>query len=344
MKYKKVVVTKRGGPEVLQVSTEELREPSPGEVRIRILATPVCLPDVQARYGKSPLKPKVPFVPGYGVIGVVDAIGSEKRYSNRNAAQFSVGDQVAALTVFGGYSEYIYLSKNQLIPVPAGLDLAEAAILILNYIVAYQCLHRTARVKSGDKVLIIGASGGIGTAFLQLGRLAGLKMYGLASQNKHAILAEYGAIPIDYRTQDFVKVMRQAEPNGVDAVFDGMGGDYFDRGISVLGRSGVFVEYGNPLNLSGLLKLLGKTVVTNLLPNGKKARVYGTSTSRFGYQPFLKDWALLFKLLGEGKIKPVIEDRYPILEAARANAQLESGKVIGNLVLLAPELLCASPV
>ena len=290
MKFKKVVVSKRGGPETLRISEEDMREPSPGEVRVRILATPVCMPDVQARYGKSPFKPNVPFVPGYAVIGVVDAIGPEKRHFSQNTHQYSVGDQVAALTVFGGYAEYIYIAKNQLIPVPAGLDLAEATILILNYIVAYQCLHRAARVKSGDKVLIIGASGGIGTAFLQLGRLAGLKMYGLASQNKHAILAEYGAIPIDYRTQDFVEILRQAEPNGLDAVFDGMGGDYFDRGISVLSHSGVFVEYGNPLSLPGLLKLLGKTILTNLLSNGKTARVYGTTTSQFGRKPFLEDW------------------------------------------------------
>lgn len=339
MKYKKVVVPNRGGPEVLRVCEEDLRDPSPGEVRVRIMATPVCMPDVQARYGLSPFRHSIPFVPGYAVIGVVDAIGSEKRYSNRNTAQFSVGDQVAALTIYGGYAEYIYLVKNQLIPVPPGLDLAEAAIVVLNYMVAYQSLHRSARVKSGDKVLIIGASGGIGTAFLQLGRMTGLKMYGLASQNKHSILAEYGAIPIDYRTQDFVKVMRQAEPNGLDVVFDGIGGDYVDRGISILGRGGVFVEYGNPLSMPGLLKLLGKTILTNLLPNGKKARVYGTTLSQFGRQPFLDDWAALFKLLAEGKIKPVIQDRFPILEASQANARLESGLVVGNLVLLAPELM-----
>ena len=341
MKYKNVIVPKRGGPEVMRINEEDLREPSPGEVRVRILAAPVCLPDVQARYGQSPSKPNLPFVPGYAVIGCVDSIGPEKRHSNRNTTRFSVGDQVAALTVYGGYAEYIYLAKNQLIPVPTGLDPAEAAILILNYMVAYQTLHRSARVKSGDKVLIIGASGGIGTAFLQLGQLAGLRMYGLASKNKHAILAAYGAIPIDYHNQDFVEVIRRLEPNGLDAVFDGMGGDYIQRGISILGRRGVFVEYGNPLSIPGLLKVLSKTLLTNLLPNWKTARVYGTSTSLFGRQPFLEDWAALFKLLADGKIKPVIEDRYPILEAAQANARLESGQVVGNLVLLAPELLNA---
>jgi len=334
MKYKNVIATKRGGPEVFQIVEEDLRDPSSGEVRVKVLAAPVCLPDVQARYGQSPFAPKTPFVPGYAVIGVVDAAGSEKRASNHGAACFSVGDRVAALTVYGGYAEYIYLDKEQLIPVPAGVDPAEAAILVLNYIVAYQSLHRSARVKAGDKVLIIGASGGIGTAFLQLGRLAGLKMYGLASANKHPILLEYGATPIDYRTQDFVEVIRQSEPDGLDAVFDGMGGDYFRRGLSVLRKGGIYVEYGNPLSFPALLRLLGKTILFNLLPNGKTAKLYGTSTSRFGRRPYMEDWAALFKLLAEGKIKPVIEHKYTILEAAQANARLESGQVVGNIVLL----------
>jgi NADPH:quinone reductase-like Zn-dependent oxidoreductase len=339
MKYKKVIVSKRGGPEVLQVVEEDLRDPAAGEVRVKILATPVCLPDVQARYGQSPSAPKTPFVPGYTVIGIIDAIGPKKGYSNQDAADVSVGDRVAALTVYGGYAEYIILDKGQLIPVPADLDPAEAAIIILNYIVAYQTLHRSARVKAGDKVLIIGASGGIGTAFLQLGRLAGLKMYGLASANKHPILREYGAIPIDYHSQDFVEVIRHVEPNGLDAVLDGMGGDYFKRGLSVLRRGGICVEYGNPLSFPALLRLVGKTLLFNLLLNGKTAKLYGTSTSRFGRQSYMEDWAALFKLLTEGKIKPVIEHKYSILEAAQANARLESGQVIGNIVLLTPELL-----
>lgn len=339
MKYKRVIVTKRGGPEVFQIDKQDLRDPSPGEMRIKILAVPVCLPDVQARYGQSPFAPKTPFVPGYAIIGDVDAVGLEKQPSDRSTACISIGDRVAALTVYGGYAEYIYLDKEQLIPVPAGLDPAEAAILILNYVVAYQTLHRSVRVKSGDKVLIIGASGGIGTAFLQLGQLVGLKMYGLASANKHSILAEYAATPIDYHTQDFVEVIRQAEPDGLDAVFDGIGGDYFERGLSVLGRGGIYVEYGNPLSFPALLRLLSKTLLLNLLPNGKTARLYGTNLSRFGRHPFLEDWATLFELLAEGKIKPVIDCKYPILEAAQANARLESGQVVGNIVLLAPELL-----
>jgi NADPH:quinone reductase-like Zn-dependent oxidoreductase len=262
MKYKSVIVTRRGGPQVLKIIENDLRAPSAGEARIKILATPVCGPDITARYGHTPFAPKTPFVPGYAIIGVVDALGD-------GVTNVAVGDRVAALTVYGGYAEYIYWRSDRLISVLTDLDPAEAATLILNYVLAYQTLHRSAKVKAGDKVLIIGASGGIGTAYLQLGKLADLQMYGIASKSKHHILTEYGATPIDYHTQDFVEVIRQAEPNGLDAVFDGMGGDYLERGFSLLRRGGTLVEYSNPLSYSGLLRLLAKVILFNVLPNGK---------------------------------------------------------------------------
>jgi NADPH:quinone reductase-like Zn-dependent oxidoreductase len=339
MRYKSVIVTKRGGPEALQVIENDLRAPSAGEARVKILATPVCLPDVQARYGHTPIAPKIPFVPGYATIGVVDAVGRPKRPPSGGVTGAAVGDRIAALTIFGGYAEYIYLRENDLIPVPDALDPAEAATLILNYIVAYQTLHRSAKVKAGDKVLIIGASGGVGTALLQLGKLANLSMYGIASKSKHHILTEYGATPIDYHTQDFVEVIRQAEPDGLDAVFDGMIWGYLDQGFSLLRRGGTWVQYGNPLDFLGLLRLLGRLVLFNVLPNGRSLKLYGTTTSKFGRRPYLEDWTKLFTLLEEGKIKPIIAEKFPILEAAQANALLESRQVIGNVVLVAPELL-----
>jgi NADPH:quinone reductase-like Zn-dependent oxidoreductase len=332
MRYKSVIVTKRGGPDVLQVIENELREPSARQVLIKALAVPVCLPDVTARYGQTPFRPKVPFTPGYAVIGTIDAIG-------KDVTNVTVGDRVAALTAFGGYAEYIYWDAERLIPVPKTLDAAKAIPLILNYIVAYQIIHRAAQVKAGGTVLIIGASGGIGTALLQLGKLADLKMYGIASKNKHSILTEYGAKPIDYHTQDFVEEIRRAEPQGLDAIFDGMGGDYFLRSYTLLRRGGILVGYGNPLSTSGMLKFLGQIILFSLLPDGRSARSYSTGLSRLDWRPFLEDWNKLFKLLEEGKIDPVIAARFPILEADKANALMESGQIVGNIVLLAPELL-----
>jgi len=122
-------------------------------------------------------------------------------------------------------------------------------------------------------------------------------------------------------------------------VFDGIGGDYIKLGFSLLRRGGTFVGYANPLSLSRTFRLLGLVILFNLLPNGRSVKYYGTGSSRFNRRPFLEDWATLFKLLEEGKIKPVIMRKLPILEAAQANALLESGQVVGNIVLVAPELL-----
>ena len=246
----------------------------------------------------------------------------------------SPGDRVAALTVVDAYSEYIYLKKYQLISVPKDLDVAELATIILNYIVAYQALHRKARVEQGDTVLVIGASGGVGTAFLQLGKLADLKMYGVASREKHHVLEEYGAIPIDYKTQDFVEFIHEHEPDGIDAIFDGMNGDNIKRGFRLLRRGGAWIHYGNPIRFKQLLGLLGKLIVYNLLPNGKKLVLYGTSTSKFGRSSYEEDWQILFELLAQRKIEPVIMKKFELLEAREANEVLESGSVVGNLVLV----------
>lgn len=336
--YKRIVVPERGGPEVLQVAESVLRAPASGEVRVNVLAAPVSKPDVEARHGYSPFAPdripfvtkSFPFVPGYAIVGVVDAVGDEVTDTVED-------DQVAALTVYGGYSEYVYLDEAELIPVPVGLDPVEVAPLILNYLVAYQTLHRSAQVEAGDTVLVIGASGGIGTAYLQLGQLAGLTMYGVASKHKHSVLKAYGATPIDYRTQDVIEVMRAAEPNGIDAVFDGIGGDYVQGGYSLLQRGGTYVGYANPGSLRALVRLLGQIVLFNMLPDGKSATVYGTGKMRLDRAPFVADWATLFELLKAGWIDPIIARIYPLDEAADANELLESGDVVGNVVLVASE-------
>lgn len=315
---------------MLQVVENELRPPSTGEARIKIQAVPVCQDDVAARVGNRPFLPKLPFIPGYAMIGEVDAVGD-------GVTRVNAGDRVVALTNYNSYAEFLYWPAEELVRAPQTLDAAEAVVLILNYLVAQQCLHRVAKVKVGDKVLIVGASGGVGTAFLELGRLAGLKMYGLASAAKHDILEEYGATPIDYRTQDFVEVLRTAEPEGIDFVFNGMDDEYFGRCLAVLRRGGILVHYGAPQSFMGFIRLVVKLLWYNLLPNGKKIDGYGTH--RLGVDLFKEDWTTLFKLLEEDRIHPIIAGKYPILEAATANERLESGRVTGNLVLLAPELL-----
>jgi NADPH:quinone reductase-like Zn-dependent oxidoreductase len=332
MKYKRVVVTALGGPENLEVSECVLPSPSTGEARIKILAALVSGPDITTRYGRSPFIPRLPFTPGYAIVGEIEALGP-------NCHGFQIRDRVAALTAYGGYAEYLLWKADDLIPVPPDLDPGKVVPLILNYIVAYHVMHRWARVKPGDTVLINGASGGIGTAFLQLGKLAQLKMYGVASKRKHAILDTYGAVPIDYHTQDFVAVVRSAEPHGIQAVFEGMAGESFRRSYSLLKKGGRLVGYGNPLSFAGMLQMLGLVALWSILPNGKKASYYSTGVSRLNRRIFLEDWNTLFQWLEAGEIDPILAGRFPILEARKANELLESGQVVGSVVLLAPELL-----
>lgn len=328
MKYKSVIVSKRGGPEVLQIVENDLRPPKPGEARIRVVATPVCQDDIAIRRGTRPFLVKPPYVPGYSMVGEVDAVGE-------GVTAVTPGDCVAALIGYGGYSEYLYWDATQLMPVPTDLDPAEVVVLILNYLTAYQVLHRTAQAKAGDKVLIIGASGGVGTALLQLGEAAGLEMYGLASAAKHSILEANGAVPIDYRTQDFVQVIKQQDPDGLDFVLNGMGEEYFERGLAVLRRGGVLVHYGGPQSFGRFLLLAGKLIFYNSLPNGKHIKGYGTH--RGNIDDFREDWNTLFTMLAEGTIKPVIAATFPLAQAALANELLESRTVTGNIVLLVSE-------
>ena len=330
MNYKSISVTARGGPEVLKIVENELRPPKAGEARVEILASPVVQDDIAVRVGTRPWLAETPFTPGYSILGIVDEIGP-------GVTKVAAGDRVVALTNFGGHAEYIYWDAEELVHVSPSLDPAEAVTLVLNYLVAFQTLHRVAQVKPGDKVLIIGASGGCGTAYLQLGKLAELKMYGLASASKHSTLADYGAIPIDYHTQDFVEVIRRAEPGGLDYVFNGMGEAYLKRGLAVLQRGGVMVHYGAPQSKSEFIRFMVGYILYNLLPNGVKIKGYGTH--RLGVELFEEDWNTLFTLLEGGKIKPIIAAKYPLLEAAKAYQLLESGHVTGNVVLMAPELL-----
>ena len=219
MRHTRIVVAHYGGPEALQVVEEECPEPKAGEVRVRVLTAGVSLPDIMAREGIHPETPRVPFTPGWDLIGVVDRPGE-------GVSGIEPGQTVAALPIHGAYAEFVCLPQNELIPVPAGLDAAEAVSLILNYVTAYQMMHRFAKVKRGQRVLVHGAAGGVGTALLQLGELAGLEMYGTCSSRGAPVVSDLGAIPIDYRNRDFVKEIHRLTKGGVDAVFDPIGGKH----------------------------------------------------------------------------------------------------------------------
>lgn len=330
MKYKSIVAAQRGGPEVLQIVKNDLLPPATGQVRIKVLATGVGGTDINYRYGRSPFSPKVPFVPGYEVMGVVDAIGE-------GVTRAAVGDRVAALTGHGSYSEMMYLGQEHLVSVPANISPADAVVIALNYVTAYQMLHRVAKVKAGDKALLIGASGGVGTALMELGKLAGLQMVGLASPGKHSLLIAMGATPVDYHTPNLIEAIHQIEPKGFDFVFDGIGGENSDLGLAVLRRGGKLVAYAAPVGMGALLRGVLKMIFLNIT-SGKTVVSYGITVLYLqDKKPFMEDIAILFKMLTDGKIKPTITTRLPLLEARKANEMLENGQVAGNIVLLASE-------
>src|SRR5262245_53949120 len=213
VKHTRIVVKHYGGPDELRVVEEECPEPKAGEVRVSVLAAGVSLPDLLMREGVHPETPAVPFTPGWDLVGVVDRLGD-------GVSGIAPGQVVAALPIVGAYAEYVCLPQRELVPVPAGLDAAEAVSLVLNYVTAYQMMHRSAQVRPGQRALIHGASGGVGSALLQLGRLAELEMYGTCSSKGAPAVSGLGAIPIDYQNQDFVAEIARLTGEGVDVVFD----------------------------------------------------------------------------------------------------------------------------
>ena len=327
MKYKSVIISKKGGPEVLSIIEQNKRSPYKDEVLIKIQACGVGGTDIIMRYWKYPAVPKIPFVPGYEIVGIVEEVGE-------NVTSVNIGDRVGALTVYGGYSEYIYLKQEDLVEVPKSLDSVEAAAVILNYTSAYQMLKKVAKVKEGSHILITGASGGVGTALLDLGKLENLVLYGTASIQKHESLKHFGAFLIDYKTQDFVETIRKRKPEGLDFVFDGVGGEYIKKSLKVLHKGGILVEYGYSLKsffyfMKSIFDMLSG------IPKGVKAKGYGISASyKMNKKPIQEDISNVFHLLETGKIKPIISKRIPILEAAEANRLLESGQVAGKIVLI----------
>jgi NADPH:quinone reductase-like Zn-dependent oxidoreductase len=342
--HTRVIVTHYGGPDALQVIEEECPQPHPGEIRVKVLAAGVSLPDVLAREGIHPETPRVPYTPGWDLFGVVDEIGE-------GVSGFELGQTVAAMPISGCYAQYICLPQPRSIPVPAGLDPAEAVAVVLNYITAYQVLHRSAKVKPGQRVLIHGASGGVGTALLQLGRLAGVEMYGTCSAQAADVVKELGATPIDYRNSDFVQEVHRLTADGVDAVFDGIGGDNLWRSREALREGGRVVVYGFQSQLHGgrmapgspsgrhpirESATLGWYILRNWFLPGRKSMVPYSIQWLMRLKPawFRDDLLTVFDLLQQKRIKPLIAQRLPLCQARHAHELLGSGGVIGKIVLM----------
>lgn len=336
MKYRHVVLQHTGGPEVLHIVEDELPVPATGQARVKILAADVSFSDVNLRRGRYPGAPRPPFTPGYAMVGVVDQLGQE-------TAGVAVGQPVAALTFYGSYSQYICLPVQKLVPVPAGVDPAEAVCLVLNYVAAYQMLHRIAHVRRGDRILVHGAAGGVGTAFLELGHLAGLEMYGTASKPKHSLVARLGATPIDYQSDDFVARIATLTGNrGVDAAFDPMGSAHLKRSAMAVRDGGTVVGYGFYTTANrganivvDVLSQYLRLALWSLPPHRKHAKFYDTRPTEKKHPDWFRDdLTLLLSLLAEGKLHPVIAARLPLEDVVRAHEQVEHAQVQGKVVLI----------
>lgn len=347
MRHTRIVVNHYGGPGELRVIEEEVPEPRRGEVRVKVLAAGVALPDVMMRQGFHPETPKLPFTPGWDLVGVVDRLGTD-------VSELLIGQVVAALPIAGAYAEYVCLPQRELVPVPPGVDTAEAVSLVLNYITAYQMLHRSAKVSAGQRILIHGAAGGVGTALLQLGRIAGLEMYGTCSAHAAPAVAAMGGIAIDYRQLDFLEEIRRLTNAGVDVVFDGIGGNHVWRSRNALRRGGKVVVYGftaaareqpsvpgAPLSRHRFREAarLGWCVAACLVLPGRKRMVPYSIQWLKRLRPawFRHDLTTLLDLLRRQQLKPIIARRLPLSQAKQAHELLAEGGVTGKIVLVPGE-------
>ncbi|HSE70741.1 MAG TPA: medium chain dehydrogenase/reductase family protein [Nocardioidaceae bacterium] len=343
---KRVVVDRFGGPEVLSVVEDDDPRPGQGEVRVRVLASGVSFTDALIRAGTYLGGPKPPFTPGYELVGVVEELGP-------GCSRLRGGDRIGALTVWGANAERVCVPDEYAVDVPEDLDPAEVVSLVFPYMTAYQMLHRAARVRTGESVLMHGAAGRVGTAVLELGALAGLRMYGTASAADLAAVERLGAVAIDYRNEDFVARVRELTGDGVDVVLDGIGGAVSLRSFRALRRGNPFV--GDP---GGRLVVMGNY---NTLAQGRKrwrgwlewypataavwlwgslsphrrALAYRIQKLRIDHQDwFADDFRELLDMLRRDQIHPVVAERLPLSEIRRAHELLEQSAARGKLVLV----------
>ncbi len=327
--YRAVMLTKKGGPEVLRVVELPMESPGAGQLRVRVKAAGVGATDLIMLGGNYPFAPKIPFIPGYETVGEVDAIGA-------GVTGFELGQRVAALTVYGGFAEFLIRGAEHFLPVPDAVSDRDAAAVILNYVTAWQMIHRVAKVQRGQTALVTGAAGGVGTAALQLLRLAGAKTYAAASASKHDTLRALGATPIDYRSGKLDHLTRTLEPKGVDYVFDAVGGANIGPCIGALRRDGIVIGFG----FMGAPGVLSKVAMfSNLFIGarlrGRRGSFYGISALyRKNPAPLREDLPKIFSLLEEKKVDPFITHSFELLDARRAIELLSGGSVEGKIVLI----------
>lgn len=324
-------------PEGLEIRNRPIPAPGPGQALVRVEATGVSFAEQQMRRGRYYDQPAYPFVPGYDLVGTVAETGKGVDPALR-------GRRVAALTKVGGWTTHAVLDAADLVPVPAGVRAADAETVVVNGITAWQMLHRHAKVRAGHTVLVLGANGGVGSTLVQLARMAGARVIGSASPRHHEALRAAGVIPVDYRG-DVTAQVRAVAPDGVDAVFDHVGGPGIVASWKLLRRGGALVSYGTASTRDDtgnrqlpVLKLLGRLYLWNLLPNGRRASFYnvwgGRALNRKRFQARLgADLTAVLEAMAAGRLTAQVAAELPLTRAAEALRLAESGTVAGKIVL-----------
>lgn len=331
-----VVLPGRVEPEGLQLRRRELPAPARGEVLVAVEATGVSMAEHAMRLGRYPGQPRFPFVPGYDLVGTVSAVGAD-------VDPGLVGQRVAALTKTGGWATHALVPATMAVPVPPGTDPAEVETVVVNGLTAYQMLHRTARVRAGQTVLVHGANGGVGTTLVQLARHAGARVIGTASPRHHETLRDLGVTPLDYDDPDLVARVLELAPGGVDAVFDHIGGASIERSWSVLGPRGTLVSYSllkdtGPM-LPAFLGLLAQLAWLDVRPGRRRAGFFDVWSGRTlrprRFRTRLhQDLTTVLDLLATGDLQAQVAARLPLTDIRQAVELAESRTVVGKVVLL----------
>src|SRR6202522_3891944 len=340
----RVVAVKRyGDPEVLEAREMPDPQVNSGEVVIRREPAGVNFADLMQRMGIYPGVPKPPFVPGFEVAGVVEKVGDGGKSGDGDT--FRPGDAVCAITQYNAYAQWVAVPTRQVYRLPAGMPFEDGAALPVNYLTAYHAMFAMGNLQSGDRILIHGAAGGVGTAAVQLARAKGLEIYGTAGPAKQEYLRKIGVDhAIDYEKSDFVEVLRKFSPDGIEMVMDAIGGKSFANSYKCLGPTGRLVVYG----LSAAAGPDGKKSVTRgvktltriprfhpmKLMSGNIS-VISVNLGRLQSRGALLRGELdeIFRMYATGKIKPVIGKSFPLAEAAAAHRYIQERKNIGKVIL-----------
>lgn len=325
-------------PEGLEIRHGAVPTPGPGQVVILMEATGVSFAEQQMRRGRYYDQPAFPFVPGYDLVGTVLTTGE-------GVEPGLAGTRVAALVKVGGWASHVVVEAADVVEVPAGIGAAEAETLVVNGITAWQMLHRKARVRAGQTVVVHGANGGVGSVLVQLAHAAGVKVIGTASARHHDALRQQGVAPVDYRAGDVAARIRELAPGGVDAVFDHVGGRGIVDSWRLLAPGGTLVSYGSASTRDDqgskqwpVFKLLGRVWMWNALPNRRRAYFFnvwaGRALAKNGFRDRLRtDLTQVFAAFQRGDVTAQIAAQLPLTRAADAMRLAESGTVAGKVVL-----------